>query len=163
FTDANKLALAKDHTALVSWGDGSTSRGAVVADPKVAHTFNVLASHTYTAEGQDLPFTVTVNDTAGDTAALHSTIDVADATKKGVVSFTAVEQKLFAGVVARFTDANRFATAGDYRAIISWGDGTITSGVVQGQAGSFTVSGSHTYAVKGLFSVQVTISEDGGA
>src|SRR5262249_15290752 len=102
FTDANKLAVAKDHTALVSWGDGSTTAGAVVADPRLAHTFNVLASHTYIAEGQDLPFTVTVSDTAKDTAALHSTIDVADAAKKGAVSFTAVEQKLFAGVVAKF-------------------------------------------------------------
>ncbi len=47
---------------------------------------------------------------------------------------------------ATFTDADPNAQAGDFTAMIDWGDGTpAVSGTVGGSAGNFTVAGSHTY------------------
>jgi PKD repeat protein len=66
----------------------------------------------------------------------------------------------FNGVVATFTDANTANVAGDFTATIDWGDGTTTAGIVSGGAGSFTVSGSHTYASAGSYPVTVTLTDD---
>jgi hypothetical protein len=42
-------------------------------------------------------------------------------------------------------------------ASIDWGDGAITAGVVEGTAGSYTVSGVHTYLKEGTPTLKVTI------
>ena len=60
--------------------------------------------------------------------------------------------------IATFTDPNGNHT-GSYTALISWGDGAQTSGVITGPVGGvYTVSGSHTYVEEGpeTISVQVT-------
>ena len=50
----------------------------------------------------------------------------------------------FSGPVATFTDANPTTPSGGFTATIHWGDGASSSGVVSGQSGQFTVSGTHT-------------------
>jgi len=52
----------------------------------------------------------------------------------------------FSGAVASYTDGTTTATASDFTASIVWGDGSKTSGAVAGSSGSFTVSGTYTYA-----------------
>src|SRR5207302_853986 len=58
-----------------------------------------------------------------------------------------------------FTDPDSSAVATDYAATIEWGDGTTTTGSVSGSAGSFSVSGSHTYAEENSYPLTVTISD----
>jgi hypothetical protein len=65
----------------------------------------------------------------------------------------------FSGVVASYTDGTTTATASDFTASIVWGDGTKTSGTVAGASGSFTVSGIHTYAKAGTFTISVTLHD----
>lgn len=61
--------------------------------------------------------------------------------------------------VATFTDADPTSQAGQFAAVIAWGDNTTSAGTVQaGQNGGFVVVGSHTYATAGNFSVQTTIT-----
>jgi hypothetical protein len=63
------------------------------------------------------------------------------------VTITATEGSPFSGTVATFTE-----TDGDtnFTATIDWGDGTTTSGTITpGASGTFTVSGSHTFAEEG--------------
>jgi hypothetical protein len=75
-------------------------------------------------------------------------------------SFGAVEGAPFNGQVATFTDPDTTATAAEYSATIDWGDGSpADTGVVTGSGGSFGVSGSHTYAEEGTYSVTVTITD----
>jgi hypothetical protein len=64
--------------------------------------------------------------------------------------------------VATFTDTTP-SPAADYTATINWGDGTVTAGTVGGSAGSYSVTGTHTYAEDGSQAVTVTITESNGA
>ncbi len=72
---------------------------------------------------------------------------------------SAIEGRSFTAQVATFTDVDTNATAADYSASISWGDGGTSAGTVTGGGGSFTVTGSHTYAEEGSRQVTVTITD----
>jgi hypothetical protein len=49
FSDADPLGVASDYSAMVEWGDGTTSTGTVTADQSSA--FDVAATHGYAAQG----------------------------------------------------------------------------------------------------------------
>jgi hypothetical protein len=74
--------------------------------------------------------------------------------------FSSTEGAVFVGAVATFTDPNAAATATEYTAAIDWGDSSPTSsGTITGGNGTFTVSGTHTYAEEGPYKVTVTITD----
>ena len=51
------------------------------------------------------------------------------------------------GVIARFTDANPLATAWDFTATITWGDGHTSAGTIQpGLSGGFIVLATNSFA-----------------
>jgi hypothetical protein len=75
-------------------------------------------------------------------------------------TISATEGASFSGAVASFTDPDTAATAGEYTATITWGDGASSTGTVTGPSGgAFTVSGSHTYAEEGTYTLAVTITD----
>ncbi|MEO9190830.1 MAG: hypothetical protein ABI224_12665 [Acetobacteraceae bacterium] len=79
-------------------------------------------------------------------------------TKAATINATAGQS--FSGTVVTFTDSNASILASGLTATINWGDGTkATAGVVSGAKGSFTVTGSHTYAAAGTDTVAVTLAE----
>ena len=103
---------------------------------------------------------VVITGAGGGTAQASTTVNVANAAltaTKGTA--TATEGSSFTAVIAHFTDANSAAVAGDFAASINWGDGTTASGTVSGGAGSFAVSGTHTYTAGGSFAVIVTLAD----
>jgi parallel beta-helix repeat protein len=61
--------------------------------------------------------------------------------------------------LASFSDID---LADTHTASIEWGDGTSSVGIVSESSGSGTVSGSHTYADSGIFTVTVTVEDSGG-
>jgi len=62
--------------------------------------------------------------------------------------------------VATFTDT---LPSSGYTATINWGDGSSpSSGTVTGSAGSYTVTGSHTYVQGGAFAVTATVNNATG-
>ena len=64
------------------------------------------------------------------------------------------------GVNAAFADAG---VADTHSATIEWGDGTASSAAVVERGGSGSVSGSHAYAVAGVYVVSVSVADkDGG-
>jgi hypothetical protein len=78
------------------------------------------------------------------------------------VSFSATAGAPFSGTLATFTTPETVDGAAAFTATITWEDGSTSSGgitAITGSPGSFTVSGSHTFAAAGTFttiSVKIT-------
>jgi len=65
--------------------------------------------------------------------------------------------------VATFVDPVNDDTASDYIATIEWGDGTVTNNaLVTEPNGVWTVSGSHTYAEEGTYTLEVSVVDTPG-
>src|SRR5581483_1025716 len=159
FTDPNPTAASGDFQATINWGDGTTSTGTVSV--KTDGSFAVNDAHTYSDEGQ-YKIAVVIADDGGSTALTSSIATVADAdvlTSQGTTIAATANQALTNVVVAHFTDAYVSSPASDFAATINWGDGSTSTGAVTGANGTFTVSGSHTYASPGQDTLTVTMSE----
>jgi hypothetical protein len=165
FTDpGNPLQVAGDFTSSIDWGDGTTTTG-TVSGP-TGGPFTISGSHTYADEGtftvlatfsDDPPSTLT-NISITSTATVSETDTLVPGT---AVTASATEGATFTGTVATFADTTYAANvAGDFTAVINWGDGTTTAGTVSGSAGSFTVSGSHSYAEEGTETATVILSDN---
>jgi hypothetical protein len=172
FTDANSAAPAKDFTATVTWGDGTTGAASVVATGTPG-TFAVLAGHTYKEETTGpTTLSVLVRDKGGASVSGGIALTVADAT---LSSLTVNAPGAVAGAgtgtftVATFHDGNGTAPPSDFVATIGWGDGTTTTvsgaagGIVAEGDGMFAVRSSHTYAAAGNFDLSVQVADVGGS
>jgi len=160
FTDSRAGALVGDFSATINWGDGTTTAGTVTSTgPGV---FAVSGTHTYADEGAfSVPVQVTDN-VSHLTANTTSTANVAegDVLTGHPVAFAATAQVPFTGTVATFTDTFTGNVPADFTAAINWGDATVTAGTVTGGGGTFSVSGTHTYAAGGHYTVTVTLADD---
>jgi hypothetical protein len=162
FGDDNPAASPSDFNASIDWGDGtSLTAGAVNNDSGL---FSVSGTHTYADEGT-FTVTMTINDnppgTGTATATCTATVSEGDTLSGSPAIFSPPPGSPFTGTVANFSDTLTSATVADFTATINWGDGTpVTTGTVSGGGGSFHVSGTHTYAGPGTFSVVVTLSDD---
>jgi hypothetical protein len=106
--------------------------------------------------------TTTVNNFAGFN--FHVDLAISDrAITAAGTGVSTTEGKAFAGQVATFSDIDTNATASDYSATVSWGDGSSSTGTVTGGAGSFSVSGSHSYSEEGSLPVAVAITDSDNA
>ncbi len=145
FTDANPRAPISDFTAVIAWGDATTSAGVIGVNPTGG--FTISGSHVYAEEGT-YPITVTIKDVGGSLATAISVAAVVDAPlTASPVTLRVSEERAFTAVVATFVDANPLAPVSDFTAMIDWGDGTRSAGaIVANTDGSFSVVGTHTYA-----------------
>src|SRR5262249_21326828 len=156
FTDMYTGQTASDFTAIIDWGDGTTSAGTFSGSNG---DFTVSGSHTYADEGT-YPVHIFVRDDAADALSngpldRHANVVDGDSLSATGLTFSAIEQNPFSGNVATFSDTNTLASASDFTATIDWGDGTTSAGTVAGANGNFTVSGNHTYAEDGSYPVSV--------
>jgi hypothetical protein len=162
FTDANTSPKLADFSASVSWGDGASSTGTIIANGTGG--YDVKGSHTYTSTGS---FTVSysVNDVDGATATGTATATVTEpAPSVAAVTFNATEGGTFNGQLGSLTDADPSLIASDFAATITWGDGTTSSGSVTSNGlGGFNVAGNHKYAEEGTYSVTVSVTAKGSA
>jgi hypothetical protein len=141
----------------INWGDGTTSPGTSVG------VTGVQGTHTY-ADERSTTGTVTYTCSSGSkTTDFRVTVRDAPLTAAArTIAGTAATG--LTGVVAHFIDANPAAEAAELSAQIRWGDGTSAIGVVRAsQGGGFDVSGTHTYATSGRFSVDVSVADVGGS
>jgi hypothetical protein len=164
FTDPDTAALASEYGATIDWGDGTSSTVGTISGS--AGSFTVSGGHTYAEEGS---FTVTVaitdTDNAANTATVTPTATVADAALTSACAMPSLTTQAFSGKTATFTDASSTGTLTDFTASINWGDSSSSAGTITGGPGTtlYTVSGSHTYASTGYFTVTTTITDVGGS
>ncbi len=173
FADPDTSESGSGYSASIDWGDGTPATAGSVTG--TGGQYSVSGSHAYEEEGS---YTVKVTLQDSDLATLSSEADstavVADAalTGSGTATTPATGGKTVllwpasapTGIVATFTDADPHGAVADYTAAIDWGDGQSTKGIVAaGSNGTFTVTGTHTYAQLGFYTVTTQISDAGGS
>ena len=108
--------------------------------------------------GPSAPVTVSGTATVGDSPIVLQATSVVGT--EGV--------PLTAVLVGTFQTIDQSATAADFTASITWGDGTTDAGIVTMTGASpngvtFRVTGTHTYADEGTLPVTVTVTSAGGS
>jgi uncharacterized protein (TIGR03118 family) len=159
FTDSDGSTDPSSFAALINWGDGQVTKGTIATDP--AGGFDISGAHTFAQSGA-FKVTALVGDTDGDSASTTTTNIVAQAQITATaVAIRGKRQKNLKNVtVATFTDADASLPASAFTALIHWGDGQTTSGmIVANGAGGFKVLGSHKYKKAKSFSVQTVIQQ----
>jgi PKD repeat protein len=167
FDDPAGAEAVDSYTAMVDWGDGTTSPGTVVNSGGTTFAVNA-PSHTYLEEGT---YTVTISIAHQDLAPVTTSgqaIAIADRPITNLASAnlpaSGVEGASIGIVtgIASFSDPGGADAAGDYSATVDWGDGTIAVGTVINSGGNtYRVDApAHTYAEEGSYSVTVAINHD---
>lgn len=142
------------HTAIINWGDGSGNQSVPVSGNDFSSDHNYQNPGTYTV-------TVIITDSEGATTTQTLTITVLNAVPVvGAINFpNFVAAASSYPLSVDFTDQG---VADTHTATIDWGDSQTTNGVVSESNGSGSVSGSHTYASPGNYTVTVTVTDDDG-
>jgi hypothetical protein len=157
----NDLTSAStDFTAKVDWGDGSTPDDGKVLGSR--GDFRVTGTHTYASSG---PFTtvITVTDTrAGGGSGKGS--GESDVTGGGISVDVPGSIQEYAGVAFTFNfhvdDANASDSSSTFTINVSWGDGSAdTAADISAGSGGFDVSAGHTYAMVGMDTMTVTVTD----
>jgi streptogramin lyase len=167
FTDADPGTPIGSYTASITWGDGSTSAGTITTNAGVG--FNVTGTHTFAEEGSAAVMVTitdedTRNDVGGATATVTSPTTIADAPLSAQGATLRATPATGSVVVATFQDAGGAEPVSSYTATIDWGDGSRpSSGKVTLSGKHFSVSGSHTYALTGTYTLKVSIHDEGGS
>jgi uncharacterized membrane protein len=165
FTDPGGFEPQAGYTAEVNWRDGTSSVGAIILPGAGQTMATVTAQHAYAEEGQYSIQVTLHHEGAADATATSSAV-VSDPAVVATGDFTYLATADSAGTsqtVVLFTDPGGAEVLGDYTATINWGDGgTVTNGAITVDPNThvFTVSGQHSYAQSGSYSVQVTLSHD---
>lgn len=166
-SDSSGKLNAGDFSAMIKWGDGSTSSGTVVATSQSGE-FAVRGIHIYSDEGTNLLFVVvTQNNSSNLPFTVEESVDVSDPAVNltGGMTVTAMQALAPASqLLAIFSDPGGSEPVSNYSAEIDWGDtadgtaGTLTYNPVDDD---FLVSGGdHIYNQPGTFTVTIVVSHD---
>jgi cyanophycinase-like exopeptidase len=152
-----------DYTATIAWGDGSTTDGTLAG---ANGSFTVSGDHTY-AEAGSYVVSVAVTDGSGAVTTATGTATVAGAalTLTGGLTLGAVHGQSAALTLASQTDGNPNDLASSYTVTINWGDNSgSTAGAVSAEVGgAWAVTGSHSYASNGTYTVSVQVTDEDGS
>jgi hypothetical protein len=166
FTDTLTTATAGSFSATIDWGDGHTGTGTITGG---GGSFVVMGSNTYQEEGTDTVTIAVTDSLTSTTQTVTTTANVADAALTATGNPDFVSTNPVSHGLATFTDQNLAATTADFTSgggstTIDWGDASTSAGAVsQTGPGQFAVSGTHTYAALGPYTITVTIVDDGGS
>jgi PKD repeat protein len=160
FTDAD---VQDTHTATIDWGDGSPPDTYPRSDGEPGYVDEkngsgyVRGYHTYADSGV-YNLTGTVTDNRGATGIAVKAANVRNIAP--TLSNVAVEE-VNGGITikANFTDRG---VKDMHTATVNWGDGSNGPAMVTEANGSGAISGSHTYAGPGNYTITLVVADDDG-
>jgi len=174
FSDLDPSPVVSNFSAVIDWGDGTQSDG-VVSNP-FPGTLVVNAppsGHSYASTGS-LTVSVSLAEIEFGNASSTATGVVQVALQPAGGDVLSHPRLLLrqvpvhvpvTGVIAMFSDSNPSAAVSDFTAVIDWGDGTQSDGVVSSPSpGILEVSapaGGHTYATRGMETLSASLSAPG--
>jgi hypothetical protein len=182
FTDSGnpQCDLEDRYSVQIDWGDGSpadTDVGLSCLPVKEVPTYTVTGSHTY-ADSGSFDIKVEVTDTAdkpevtaGPAQTDTATIDDIEIDARGADPISGVEGQALT-VTAFFDDFNASGFDSGLSALIDWGDGHTSKGVVKSAEPcdcdyNVVVTGSHVFdapiPASAKYEVTVTLLDDGGS
>jgi hypothetical protein len=140
--------ISDTHTALVEWGDGSSTGPLPSTSP-------LSAGHVYGDNG-DYPVRITVSDDDGGTGDATTLVTVENVGPSAGAGSGSGEEDSPASLTLPFSDPGFLDT---HRATVHWGDGSSES------LGTVTspITATHVYADRGIYDALVTIVDDDGA
>src|SRR5262249_36977708 len=153
-----------DYSARIDWGNGQTLPGRVVVDPVVAGQFDVVGTVLYRDAGSH-PITVAIEDAGGARATAEGVSLVVVPTTAASLDFVAEARVSFNSVVATILTGASDDHAADFSALIDWGDGHTSTGLVTKDPagdGKLRVLGSSTYTQTGTYPVRIEINARNG-
>jgi len=163
FNDVNPNSTISDFSAVINWGDGTSTNGQVVVNPSGG--FDVTGSHIYGNFGS-YNMHVNIIDTGGSNTIANALMNISDAplTATSPVALNIMEGSVFNGVIASFHDGNILGKISDFTATINWGDGKTSLGTIQSLGnGDFNVIGDKVFAQTGNYHLTVAIQDFGGS
>src|SRR5207248_3254110 len=146
------------------WGYGGW--GSYGAAPAGRRDYTVSASHLYLHAGS-YPADTTLYDDADVSAQDSRTVGVADGALRVIEARpllpAAAGEALSDVLLATVADTEWSLPASSLSALVDWGDGSTTAGVLQANAdGTFGVLGSHVYARLGTYAFTAVVRNTAG-
>ncbi len=142
--DGDVVALSASAGTVVNNGDGTWSWSFNTTDgPPQSQTVTITANDGHGGTSQTT-FGLTVNNVVPMVGAISAPVDP-----------QAVNTTVNAS--APFADPG---TGDTHTAVWDWGDGNTSVGTVTESNGAGSVAGSHTYATPGVYTVQLTVTDD---
>ena len=146
------------HTAVIDWGDGTGPTAVSVTETAGAGTLS--ANHVYADDGT---YSVSVIVTDDEGASGSDTVSITVGNLPPLVSAgadrTVSEGQTFS-IAANFSDPG---IADTHTAIFNWGDGTsLQTAHINEASGAGAASASHRYLDNGVYTVTVTVTDNGG-
>ncbi|MHB1524650.1 MAG: hypothetical protein ACYCYB_11935, partial [Candidatus Dormibacteria bacterium] len=161
FTDANPYAVASQFTATINWGDGTTTSGAIAADPNVYAQFDVSGTHTYTQPGS-FPVLVTISDAGGQSSTAQSTATVSSTNLALGLAATAAAGSFNTAVSGSGdTNTSSFDLGFGSLAAVNAATTTSTSSAPTPTTGAMTTSSNPPVPPSTSYSSSTTITESG--
>jgi hypothetical protein len=176
FTDPGGKQPVANYQVAITWGDGTTSTGTVVANTH--GRFDVTAPHVYQHMGS---YTVTVGILDNAFSAFESTIRIKSTVivPKGPFTLQATPVDARHALtatdyyvsgqsdqqIATLADPDNTKGAGEYTVTIHWGDGATSAGWARADSisGTFNIYGTHYYGLDaGTHPITVNVRDGDG-
>jgi hypothetical protein len=157
FSDTDLDFNTSHFAANIQWGDGTTTANATISTG--AGGLAVQASHTYALPGY-YPITTNITDNVdGQKATVVSHANVTHASLNGNSGSFPSTSLTYSGQTGSFNDGDLDISPSHFQVQLAWGDGSTSTGSISYNASQFVVSGTHTYAANGNYSVTNTITD----
>ncbi len=138
--------VLSDYSAMINWGDNTTSVAGTISYNAAGNDFIVQASHTYSVAGSFDPV-ITINDGINNSTIVKDSIQVNPSGVEGTP------------VVGSYNIGELQGFSGPFTATIFWGDNSQSAGVLLSTDvnGDLILPISHTYAEQGNYTISYDV------